>query len=226
MSETLESILSATLTLAIVALAGTIIYDRFSSERAADSERPEDVSEHWTELRAGGLRIGPANARVEIVEFTDFECPFCQSNKKDLDIIRGAHPDDVAVIYHHFPIESLHRFAQISAEAVECANDQGRARQMIDLVFATQDSLGLIAWPTLATRAGVPDSSQLSDCLTSNRHRPKVLSQRAFGESLGVTGTPTLIINGWKLPGAMHPDTVRSYVEAFLAGTDPVAARR
>jgi protein-disulfide isomerase len=152
--------------------------------------------EEWPELIAAGHRVGPADARVVIVEFADFECPFCRGYALEtLPAVRAAHPDDVAVIYRHLPLP-YHRFAVPSAVAVECAGRQGRFEAMHDLLYEQQDSIGLLAWDQVAERSGVPDVLAWEACRAEPAVRAGVEADGVLAKRIGATGTPTIVING------------------------------
>jgi protein-disulfide isomerase len=153
----------------------------------------------WQRVREGTLRIGPANAALEIVEFADFECPACRSfQTRTLGPIRRAYPNDVAVVFRHWPL-AYHRFALPSARAVECAAAQGRFEQMHDLLYLKQDSLGLKSYPEFATESGVSDPDAFASCLGDPAHAALFEADTKLVTQIGGTGTPTIIINGRRL---------------------------
>lgn len=175
---------------------------------------PVDVSAHWPTLLASGHRIGPADAAVTIVEFADFECPYCRRYALEtLPALRTAHPDDVAVIYRHYPL-AYHRFAIPSAVAAECAARQGRFPAMHDLLYTVQDSIGLVPWGELAERSGVADLPAWEACRADPAVRAGVEADGALAVAIGATGTPTVVINGIRYPEPPDEAAVRRLVAA------------
>ena len=162
---------------------------------------------------AEGQRIGPANARVTIVEFSDFECPFCRATAERIRAIRAKHPADVALVYRHYPLP-YHANALPAARASLCAARQGRFARYHDLLFAHQDSLSTIGWPRLARAAGVARPADFERCLEDGAPAEIERDLRA-GERLGVHGTPTLLVNDRLIRGA-PPGALEDVVERAL----------
>jgi protein-disulfide isomerase len=126
--------------------------------------------DNWRSHLAKGVRFGSATAPVQLIEFADFECPFCASLHVNLKALRDRHPSKVALSFVHFPLPG-HRFAKPAARAAECAGEQGRFEAMHDRLFESQDQLGVKSWLEFATDSGVPDlkafeaaSKRMSQC--------------------------------------------------------------
>lgn len=189
-----------------------------SPTSSAMAEKREPVAiQGWEMLQKAGHWIGPTNARIVIVEFSDFECPVCRTfSTGALRAVRKRYPDDVAVVYRHWPL-NYHRFALPAARAAECAADQGRFEAFHDTLWGIQDSLGLLAWHEVAKRAEVPNLKSFDACVGLSGPVPNVGPDTTAVMGLGGTGTPTVIINGWRMPGA--PDSVRlfRFVDSALA---------
>jgi protein-disulfide isomerase len=164
--------------------------------------RPRRV-DNWESLLTAGQWLGRRDAPVRIVEFSDFQCPFCARTQPVLDAVRRRHPDRVAVLYRHFPLDAIHPFARPAAAAAECAAGQGRFEQYADLLFAQQDSLGARTWASFAREAGVPDAAAFDRCMRDASTLPSVERDAKAGEAARVEVTPTLIINGTLHPGAL-----------------------
>lgn len=157
--------------------------------------------------------LGSADARITIVEFSDYQCPFC------LRYVEDAYPQIiqnyvgsglVQYIFADFPLQGLHPQAVQAAEAARCAGDQDAYWQMHDRLFAAQDNWSgrsdpLPAFVELAEEIGL-DSDALRDCLEIGRYREAVIANLAEGQALGVTGTPTFFIDGYPLVGAQPFD--------------------
>jgi protein-disulfide isomerase len=162
---------------------------------------------------AEGQRMGPANAPVTIVEFSDFECPFCRATADRIRAIRARYPREVALVYRHYPLP-YHPNAVAAARASLCAARQGRFESFHDVLFAHQDSLGEIAWSQLARAAGVPGAAAFDACLGDPAPGDIERDLRAGGR-LGVHGTPTLLINDRLIRGA-PPGVLEHAVEWAL----------
>ena len=141
---------------------------------------------------------GPPSAGVTIIEFLDFQCPFCQESAAYLSEIRRRYPKEVSVIYRHFP---AHQLAMPAAIASLCANEQGAFEAMHDLLFAQMDSIGEKTWTRFATEAGVPDTVRFGACLDEPRMRELVVQDTLAARQLGVHGTPSFLINDLLLAG-------------------------
>lgn len=174
----------------------------------------------WLDYERHGVLIGRPDAPVRILEFTDFECPFCRRLHHDLVSLHERFGDSVAVVVVHFPL-SQHRLATPAARASECAAAQGSFPAFVDAVFAKQDSLGLKPLTEYAADAGVPDLMLFDRCNKSVDPFPRIDSGLATGRLAGVRGTPTVLISGWRLPGTPDRALLESTVTDLLAGRTP-----
>lgn len=165
---------------------------------------------------------GDKNAPVTIIEYSDYECPFCSRFHPTLVQLLNEYKGKVKWVYRHFPLSSIHPNAQKAAEAAECAGEQGKFWEMSDKMFEKQAmGLGPTQLPTLATEAGVKDLKKFNDCLSSGKYAARVASDLASGEAAGVTGTPGSIVlgpNGEQelIPGALPYESVKQIVESML----------
>jgi protein-disulfide isomerase len=160
--------------------------------------------------------LGPANAAVTLVEFSDFECPFCNRFTDTLKKVREAFPERVRVVFRQFPL-SIHPHAQKAAEASLCAADQGRFWEMHDLLFAEQQALAPQDLEEKAGRLSL-DPEGFASCLDSGRHHDEVEEDVKAGVAIGVTGTPALFINGRPLAaGALPFDAVKAEIEREIS---------
>jgi protein-disulfide isomerase len=177
---------------------------------------PTDIAprtqEDWSKYATGEHVFGPASAPVTIVEFADFQCPFCRRLKASLDSLRAEHPADVKIIFRQFPLPN-HEFATRAARASECAGEQGRFEAMHDALYQNQDSIGLAPWSWFAALAGVPNHESFELCLRRSQPFSALLADAAAGRELSVTGTPTVLINQLRLEGAVPLDSLEAYVK-------------
>lgn len=194
-------------------ITGLLLFGGHRQEPPAGG--PPVPVDDWQGLVAGGRRIGPGNATNVIVEFGDFECPACAAFEHGVLMpLRSAHPHSLAVVWHHWPL-SYHRFAYPAARASECAAAQGRFAAYHDVLYETHDSLGLIPFTALAERAQVPDDTQFESCIARSDPIIRVDQDAALAQKIGGSGTPTIVINGFRFPGV----PTRSQVDSALAAT-------
>ena len=138
---------------------------------------------------------GRKGAPVTLVEFSDFQCPFCKLAAPAVKEVAQKFGDQVQVVYRQYPIESLHPFALKAAEASLCANDQGKFWELHDAMFADQTKLAVGDLKQTARRLGM-DGNAFDRCLDSGRHAAQVQNDLKEGQRVGLTGTPTMFING------------------------------
>jgi protein-disulfide isomerase len=178
--------------------------------------------EDWTNLARDGVLIGDASAPIKVIEFMDLQCPFCRLfHAATVDVKRDLG-DSMAVVYIHYPVPTTHQHAMAAARASECAGEQGRFVEYIDVVFARQDSLGTRSWTSFAVDAGVSDTVAFASCASQTSPVPRIDRGRELGAEIGITGTPTVIINGWRMPRAPY-DSLRRVIAKVAAGEAPYA---
>lgn len=225
MNKHWETALTVALVACAVITTGLVIRrelmtpDRAPANTAA-REEPKFVEE-WRSFLDEGELLGSALAPVQLIEFADFECPYCARFVETLHTVRERYPDKVAVTFIHMPLDG-HRFAEISARAAECGDEQGRFEQMHDVLFANQRAIGIKPWTELAQEAGIPDLAAFEACFKRTDPLPRVQAGKALAETLEVRGTPTLMINGWKLSRPPSVEELDRSVQAVLAGRPPV----
>ena len=178
-----------------------------------------DVSEK------GGAVLGSADSPVTIIEFSDFQCPFCRSFWRDtLSQIQKEYIDTgkAKLVYRHFPLTQVHPSAMVAAQAAECARDQGKFWEMHDTIFEEQDKQGtgtidfnandLKAW---AAKLGL-NASSFNQCLDSGKYSQQVEDDLADGLAAGATGTPTFFVNGRLLIGAQPFSAFKAVINEEL----------
>ncbi len=163
----------------------------------------------------GSPTKGAADAPVTIVEFSDFQCPYCQSVLPTLEQALAKYEGKVRLVFRQFPLYSIHPQAAKAAEASLCANDQGKFWAMHDLMFAEQKSLDL---PSLKEKAGrlELDQAAFDTCLDSGRHDPRVRADVQAGSAIGVSGTPAMFINGRPYSGALSFEQLAAVIDEEL----------
>ena len=158
-----------------------------------------------------GQVLGEPSAVTRIIEFADFQCPFCAEAAKTLAQLRAKHPAKFAIEFHHLPIPG-HAFARMAAEAAECAAEQGRFERFFYLTFEEQRKLGSSRWRELASRAGVRDLSTFERCFDEHRFSSKIDADLRVAAALGIRGTPTWIVNDSLFGGLPPPDQLEAWV--------------
>jgi protein-disulfide isomerase len=159
---------------------------------------------------------GKKDASVVLIEYSDFECPFCGRHHPNMKKLLEEFPNDVAWVYRHFPLSS-HPEAKPAAIASECAGEQGKFWEYTDALFENQSRLGEDLYAELALTLRL-NTSDFKTCLTSGRYDDFVAEQEAGGVASGVTGTPATFVNGKIVAGALPYATIKSLVETELAG--------
>lgn len=170
--------------------------------------------------------LGNDDAKVTIVEFSDFQCPFCKAYIDDThEQLKEQYIDTgkVKFAYRHYPLTSIHPNAQLAGEASECANEQGKFWEYHDKLFAEQDT-----WSP-QTLADVSNSfvdyagelglntDQFKSCVESEKYKAKVEEDMAAGEQAQVDGTPAFFVNGYRLTGAQPFSEFQRVIEQELS---------
>jgi protein-disulfide isomerase len=156
---------------------------------------------------------GPRTARVTLLEYGDYECPFCGAAHKVVQEVREMLGDELRFAFRHFPLAQIHPHAFAAAEAAEAAGAQGRFWEMHDLLFTHQDRLGPEDLLVYAQRLGL-ELPRFTRELANHAHAPTVRAHFSSGVRSGVNGTPTFFINGYRHNGGYD---LPSLVEALRA---------
>lgn len=196
-----------------------------SRENVTAGKNPPLGTQQETRLNPGDLAdddplLGNPDAPVTMVEFSDFECPFCgRFWRTTLPEIKERYikTGKVKFIYRDFPITSIHSNAQKAAEAAECADEQGQFWAYHDLIFQHQDALGVANYKRWAAEIGL-DTARFNSCLDAGKYTDEVAKDFRDGQAAGVTGTPTFFINGRSVVGALPFEQLASVIDAALAG--------
>lgn len=178
---------------------------------------------------AGAPSLGRADAPVTIIEFSDFECPFCQRfSKSTLPEIKRDYVDTgkVRYVFLDFPLEQMHAKARKAGEAAHCAAEQGKFWEMHDLLFEQTANLDLRKYPENAKQLNL-DVAKFDQCLGSGRQSAKINGGLASGRAAGISATPSFIITktdggdivtgGVIITGAQPYDRYRQVIEQALA---------
>jgi protein-disulfide isomerase len=170
---------------------------------------------------AGNPAIGPASAPITIVEFSDYQCPFCGKWYDEVwSRLKTEYGEKVRFVYRDFPLYSLHSEAGPAAEAADCAGDQNKYFEFHDLLFSNQSNLGRATYEKYASQIGL-DMTKFKDCLTTGKFKAEISSDYEFASNLGVNSTPTFFINGIPLVGAQPYEVFKQLIDKELAGEIP-----
>lgn len=168
------------------------------------------------ERAAGGHVLGPADAAIVIVEFSDFQCPFCAESSTQLRELRDHSDGKVSVLFRHFPLDGIHPQASAAAVAATCAASQNRFEEYHRLLFQNQDVLKTLPWMDLAREAAMPDTAAFAECMMSEDAVSQVTADAALGVSVGVRATPTYVFAGRMVSGLSAVDSLRSWTSAAV----------
>ena len=163
---------------------------------------------------AGAPAIGPSNAPVTLIEFSDFQCPYCVKAVPQLHALLEAYPTQIKLIFKEYPLE-IHSQAAFAALAAEAANKQGKFWPMHDALFAHRQDLSRSSVLAIAKGLGL-DMKRFEADLDSPQTKQTVVRDIQDGDRAGVEGTPTLFINGQRYNGAIALDALRPVLDAQL----------
>ena len=208
--------------IAAILVGGAILYDKPGSAQGGTKQNDPPARQEVS--LDDDARMGEELAPVKIVEFSDFQCPFCRSFWQDtLPLIKKNYIDTgkAVFVYRDYPL-SFHAAAQISAEAAECAKDQNKYWEMHDKIFSEQSKKGqgtitygesdIKKW---AGEIGL-NMVTFNQCLTTHKHKSEIEADFADGSAAGVSGTPNTFINGIAVVGAQPYSVFEQVIEEEL----------
>jgi len=184
-----------------LAVGAAAIHHEFFTQRAQPPIPMKTVFQPtWKDLSAYGHWIGDSTAKVRLVEFGEFECPYCRRFEIAFRQAQVQAGNAVALLFVQYPIPG-HKFAKRAALAAECASQWGKWEPFHDVMYAQQDSLGIKSWSAFAADAGVKDTIAFNKCLSASTTSVFIDSGVAIGKRFKIHGTPTLLVDGWQYPG-------------------------
>jgi Na+/H+ antiporter NhaA len=200
-------VVSAVLTAVVYRLAGLLAPDRKARALLGDTTLIQDLIPE-VDPESDHLR-GPVGAPITVIEFGDFECPYCGLAEP---VVRDLLEDtDVRYVWRHLPLPDVHPRAQLAAEAAEAAAAQGRFWEMHDLLLAHQDELQGKDLMRYAEQLGL-DTERFHDELKASAHQNRVAQDVESADLSGVSGTPTFFVNGQRHYGAFDLDTLSAVI--------------
>lgn len=193
-----------------------------NNEQVIENNNQQESNEQRVDVSLDDDPIkGQDNAPVVIVEFGDFQCPFCERFfSQTLPLIKENYikTGKVKFVYRDFPLTSIHQYAEKAAEAADCANEQGKFWEYHDLLFSRQyewASVGVEKFKEYASELGL-DTTKFNECLDSGKYENEVRKDFNDGLSYGVRGTPTFFINGIEVVGAQPYSVFQQVIEKEL----------
>lgn len=212
-------------------IAGAIVYTKSSQEKdlsrqVTQGETKKETTKSFKKEGMVNFEInkeshirGNPDAPVTIVEYSDFQCPFCKRFHPTVQQALDDYPDKVRWVYKHFPLDQIHPQARPAGEASECVWEQKGNDgfwQFADGLFENQSRLGESLYKELATQIGL-DMEQFNNCFSSRKYKDKVEADYQEGIKAGVRGTPGSFVNGEPVFGAVSYETLKAAVEKALA---------
>jgi protein-disulfide isomerase len=185
--------------------------------RSAEAESTTDAGDHALAPGGGQFR-GPANARVTLVEFGDYQCPSCRAYHPVIQELLTRFPEDLRLEFHHYPLISIHPNAMAASLAVEAAGEQGRYWEMHDLVFEHQEEWSRSSNPepdflALANRIGL-DPNRFMQSMRSPAVQDRVLQDVVRARDANVEAVPTFFIDGQMLD---RPSSLNDFMTVISA---------
>src|SRR6185503_8789884 len=164
--------------------------------------------------------FGPEDAPITIVEFGDFQCPFCRRWHEEVyQPLLALYPGKIRVVYRHLPLISIHPDAFPAAEAAMCAGEQDAFWQYHEKLFSSE-TLGSEVYTQYARELTL-DVTAFEACMTEHRYQEAIQTDSDFAINLGISSTPTFFINGLALVGAQPLDAFKQVIDKELAGEIP-----
>jgi protein-disulfide isomerase len=174
-----------------------------------------DAPRQTVEVAADDAVLGAANAPVTLVEFSDFQCPFCLRAVPTLKRIKEVYGDKVRLVWKDYPLTNIHPEAFKAAEAGNCAREQGKFWEYHDRLFDNQQALYPDSLKQYAVAVGL-DAAKFNQCLDSSKYSGRVQAHVDLGSQLGVNSTPSVFINGRQVTGAQPFETFAAVIDEEL----------
>lgn len=206
----------ATIAMAIAAVivVGLLLTDRAQRPEPRITEDEQLDRSDWRQFAESDRRIGPADAAVTIVEFGDYQCPYCREAETQVRQVLERYPTQVALVYRHYPL-SYHEHAYRAARYADCAGDQERFPQAHRLLYDTDD-LGQVDAVAFARAISVDDVGAFVTCASRSEPMPSVEEDLRAAETLNVRATPTFVVEGLRLARTPPGDSLLGLVEMKL----------
>ncbi len=183
-----------------------------------------DTNKRYTVAIVDKPTLGPESALVTVIEFSDFQCPFCGRFAAQTEqALLKKYEGKIRFVYRDFPLDSIHPFARGAAEAAACAYEQKKFWEYHDLLFQNQDKLTKDDLSSYAKQVGL-NVTAFQTCVDSGKYQQEVANDYQAAIALGLSGTPTFFVNGRILVGAQPLSAFTTYIDAELASLNAPAA--
>ena len=209
MKSVILNVATVATTLAAVSMVALYVRSASSIPKLPADQQPRIV-EDWRRYSAEGVRLGPSNPRVTVVEFADFRCPHCARAALTLRELRRSFPEDVSLVHRHLP---LTRVSRAAARTAECGHRAGVFQEIRDRLFAQQDSLGVKPWTRFAWESGIRDTVEFARCLGDTTVAAVVVRDLKVAAELDIWSVPTLLVNERLYTGSPGLKYLRGLVE-------------
>ncbi|MGQ0560299.1 MAG: DsbA family protein [Gemmatimonadota bacterium] len=213
--NTFYRVLGVVALIGVVAIGWLVVRARTGGGAALEPVAVEGAEDPQALVeKAKGVPVGQENAPVKMLVFSDFQCPACQTFALQIEPVlvnEFVKPGTLQIVYYDFPLGGAHQYAFLAARAARCARDQNKYWDYLKILFARQYEWSIESDPPIGNFLSYGDEiglnrDQLEQCIRSDQHQEVVSANRTLGEQLGVNATPTLFINGRKLPGNSFAD--------------------
>lgn len=224
-----EDAAQANQAMATAQVAEQILVQTDKASEEANAQQPTTAAQQPQEQELkrydvpvdGDPSIGPENAAITLIEFSDYQCPFCKKWHNEVFYrIREDYPDQVRIVYRDFPLTSLHPEAVPAAMAANCAYEQDAFWEFHEKLFTGELPLGKDTYNQYASDLGL-DMQQFEECVSSEKYVNEVQADFQYAVQLGVQSTPTFFLNGIPLVGAQPYEVFQRVIELELAGELP-----
>lgn len=196
-------------------------------EKAKEEQANKDIEEQFKnpiKIDVGSSPVkGPAGAKVTVVEFSDFQCPYCKRGHETMQALAAAYPNDVKVVFKHFPLE-FHPEAKPAARASIAAMKQGKFWEFYTALFDNQATLGEPLFTKIATDLKL-DLEKFKKDMASPETDKMIKADQELGKKNGIQGTPGFFVNGVAVRGAYPIEHFKKIVDRWLAGGAAPAAK-
>lgn len=212
-----QNAITGTLVLCAVLVTATLVHREFFSDKAAAGLISRHVSD-WKPLTIDRPPVmGVASAPVQIILFSDYQCPFCKDLEPKLQTVVSRYPGKVAVLRYEFPLTKVHPEAYNAAIAAKCAAQQEIHQTFQAKLFENSPNLSKLDWASLAGSAGVRDTNRFLVCIQQKQTAHLVDLDIATGARLGINSVPVFLINGDVVVGTQDQRDLEKLVSATLS---------
>jgi protein-disulfide isomerase len=189
------------------------LLDRASAKAAKAIDSSIDAS--WQKLTLERVPVlGVPSASFKIVEFSDYQCPFCRIADAVLAKFVARHPNDAVVYRYDMPLQQIHRYAYTASVAANCAELQGIREPYQSLLFQHQREFATIDWTALAKQGGITNADSFAQCIRDETPGDHIRKDIARAESMGITGTPSFLVNGKLLTEGFSDERLESLYQS------------